>query len=248
MKTPFLCTGVVCRFLAPACCFAFAVSTAGAATLVSYMGMDIPANIQSLAADSGSVALHLTASNLTQAVDGTGTNSAFSGTSDAFFGRADVVANTLSASVSNNDYILFSVTVAGGYALNLSSLAFKLGGTTGDGAYTTNAVLRSSVDGFAANIGGSFSQSLGANVTAATYGDKTADLGGVSFQSLVGIIQFRLYLWDNSTLTTTYTRVDSLVLSGAIAPVPEPAGLAAIAGSAGLVWVTVMRRRRRRGA
>lgn len=245
MKSPFFGAGVAGRFFALGWCLVSAGIPAGAATLVSYMGTDILANTQTLAADSGSVALHLTASNLTQAVDGTGTNSAFSGMTDAFFGRSDVVANALDTAVSSNDYITFSVTVENGYALNLSSLTFKLGGTTGGSAYTTNTVLRSSVDGYAANIGGSFSQSLGANISTPAYGDKTVDLSGVSFQSVVGTITFRLYMWDNLTSSTTYTRVDSLVLNGGLSAVPEPAGFAAIAGGAGLAWVAMMRRRRR---
>ena len=244
MKSPSCLAGVARRVLVFGCFFAAASVPSGAATLVSYMGTDISANTQSLAADSGSVAVHLTASNLTQAVDAPNGNAAFSSTTDAFFGREDVVANDLATSLTNNDYITFSVTVESGYAMNLSSLTFQLGGTSGTSAYTTNAVVRSSLDSYANNIGSAFSQSIAANTSTATYGSKSADLTGAGFQSLVGTVVFRVYLWDNLAATTAYTRVDTMALNGTISAVPEPAGWSAIAGGAGLVWVALMRRRR----
>lgn len=144
-----------------------------------------------------------------------------------------------------NDHITFFVTVDAGYALNLSSLTFQLGGTTGTSAYNTNAVMRSSLDSYATSIGSAFSQSVAANVSTPSYGNKSADLTGTSFQSLVGPLMFRLYVWDDSALTSTYTRVDSLVLNGTISAVPEPSGWSALAGGAGLLWVALVRRRRR---
>lgn len=97
MKSPSFIAGAARRVLVFGCVFAAVALPSGAATLVSYMGTDISANTQLLAADSGSVAVHLTASNLMQAVDAPNGNVAVSSTTDAFFGRADVVANDLAA-------------------------------------------------------------------------------------------------------------------------------------------------------
>lgn len=224
------------------------VSRSGAAVLVSYMGGDITVNVQSLAPDAGSVAANLTASNITQSVSAVTTSAAFSSTTDAFFARADTVANDFATSITSNDFITFSVTVAAGRQLDLSSLTFKLGASTGaSGAYTTNAVLRTSVDGFAADVGSPVSFSLGANVSTATFADKSVTLTDSAFQGLTGTVTFRLYFADNLASTDTFTRVDALALNGAVntvSAVPEPASGAALAGAAVLAAAAASRRRR----
>ena len=88
--------------------------------------------------------------------------------------------------ISNNDYLEFTITPGNTYSVSLSTVRFDLyRGSSGP----TNLALRSSVDGYATTIGTTFSPTT----TAAMY---TISLSTASFQNFTSPITFRLYGWS----------------------------------------------------
>jgi hypothetical protein len=172
----------------------------------------------------------------------------FSGTYDNGYASGEIVDN---GTLNVNEYFSFSVTIAAGYQLDLSSLTFTLGASTNtapDGSYTTNAFVRSSLD-LSTNLpianntavipagssaGGSFPNAQ----------PVTVDLS--SLQGLTGSITFRLYFTDAMTGTgqsyDASTRFDNLILNGDVTAVPEPASATWLA-LAGLPFIARRRRR-----
>lgn len=159
------------------------------------------------------------------------------------FLRADKTAADLETSVTNNDYLTFTVTVADGYSLNLSTPAFKLGATTGSSSYTTNLAVRSSLDGFSTSLA-TASHTFATNLGTPVFSQKSTDLSASPLQSLTGTLIFRLYVWDNATSNTGnyYYRLDEIALSGEVTAVPEPSSAALIAD--GLMLSGALLRRR----
>lgn len=94
-------------------------------------------------------------------------------------------------------YIEFTATPSNGYVLNPTSISLSSARTS---AGATNYAIRSSADGFAAN--------LGTNTTTTSYATTSVSLSG----SYTGAVTYRIYPYGGSG--TGFWRVDNIVLNG----------------------------------
>ena len=162
--------------------------------------------------------------------------------SDAFAGALDL-----------GDYFQFSITPVSGYSLTLSSIAFDAGRSpTGPRQFT----LRSSIDGFVANLAGSATDAavtvngddvfqFADNTATAIYGGNSVGLDGADYLGLTNPVTFRVYAFNAESSLGTF-RVDNLSIHGSASAVPEPATYAAWSALAALLGVMLHRRRARR--
>lgn len=174
-----------------------------------------------------------------------------SGDNNHYFGRLDGssssrIANremveTIDAAVENEIYGTFTIDVADGMQLSLTSLTIGMqinSDTATSGTFWVH--LRSSADDFASDI--ALPVSLAADGAANTDGIGTFDLTALA--GLTGETTFNLYMVLNNLPTnpqTKYIRImPDIVLEGEVAPIPEPAML----GLVGLGGLLVLRRRR----
>ena len=149
-------------------------------------------------------------------------------------------SSTFSGGVDVTDYFQFTVTPGTGYTFSLSSLTFSAGrSSTGPRQF----VIRSSADGFTANLGGSVTDPnltlLGTNVfqftdntSTATYANNTITLGG-AFTSLGSPLTFRIYGFNAEGGSGAF-RIDDVSINGSLTAVPEPAAYATLLGAMAL--------------
>jgi len=145
--------------------------------------------------------------------------------------------SSLIGAIAENHYFEISLEILDGYELNLLSLEMK-GQSSGLGC--TNVVLMSSLDGFDAGdeIASAFpaNQTGGFDTDSSGFGEPI-NLSASQYQSLTGIISFRVYGWNSeSGSSSTYIRNltgDDLVVHGTLQSIPEPAvlGLVLLAGT-----------------
>lgn len=153
------------------------------------------------------------------------------------FGSDTGTTATEAEAVDANDYWAFIISPNAGIELDLTDLTFRIGGSA---SINTTIFVRSSLDGFAATLG-SFNHT-GAGVSAT---DRVVNLSGDSFQNLTAPVEFRFYAFDNSTSTSNAgARLDSIVLNGNTAVVPEPSAVLVLA--LGLAGLSLRRRHRSR--
>lgn len=148
-----------------------------------------------------------------------------------------VGATDAANAITNNSFVQFTVTPNAGFVLNLTSLDFI--GARGFVPVEAGYVLRSSVDNFLSDAGGSlFTAQFPAT---ASYSN---DLSGAAFQNLTTSTTFRLYLYDTQVPNGNGI-IDNLTLNGSVgaAVLPEPATLALL--TLGIVGGAVALRRRR---
>ncbi|HEX8372451.1 MAG TPA: PEP-CTERM sorting domain-containing protein [Chthoniobacterales bacterium] len=144
--------------------------------------------------------------------------------------------NTQGGAVTANDYITFTITPNVG-TLSFSSLTVDLANFTTDGTFPTeNFFLRSSRNSFASNIGGAVQVAASSN---GAFTNAVFELSGVAFQNIAVPVEFRLYVFDNTTNAARGALIDNITVN----TVPEPSTYAMLFGGAGLVFV-VMRRKR----
>lgn len=159
------------------------------------------------------------------------------------FGAAGFTATDLSGALAANDYFTFSISVAAGFTMSLTSIGFKMSETpTGP----TNASLFSSVGGFTSTASTISSWTLPAGTTS----DQSIVLSSGSFSNLTGTVEFRIYAFGGGGSTTDKLRFrnltgDDLIISGTVTAVPEPATTVAIVAGAALVGAALYRRRSR---
>lgn len=151
----------------------------------------------------------------------------------------------LAGAITDNDYLTFTIDVAAGYEMNLTSLTL-LQGYTRNSSYTgkfLTANLLTSVDGF------SSADSVSDITSWATIKDNgstphfqtwtiDSEFSGAKFQGLTGSTEFRFYLTDNTNDTNIIHRFDDIVLNGTV--IPEPATLCLL----GLGGLLSLKRRR----
>jgi trimeric autotransporter adhesin len=137
-------------------------------------------------------------------------------------------SNWNSASLNATDYFTWTLTPVTGYQLNLSSFIY-IGQASGTGP--TSFALRSSVDGFSTNIG------------TPPAGGTTITLTSSAFQGLTESVEFRLYGWNASSASGSFS-VNDFTFNGMLSAVPEPSTYAALAGLATLGAAIIRRRRR----
>ncbi len=136
------------------------------------------------------------------------------------------VPGTEATAYSGNDYFSFKVTPASGFALSLTQLKFSTAfHSSGTFNLTGWYFVRSSRDGFAANIGSVYSE-LHVNSTNPAFTERVLDLSGAAYQGIASDVTFRIYLYDNSNSETRWMAIDDVILEGTASPIPEPSGLA----------------------
>ena len=152
---------------------------------------------------------------------GDGVNPSTSANQYGFKIAADAGTNSLAGAIASNHYLEFSLTVAGGYELNLDSIEMK-GEASGTGC--SNVVLMSSIDGFTAGqeIASAYpaNEGTGGFDTDASGFGAPIGLSDAKYQNLTGAVSFRLYGWNSiSGSGSTYIRNlagDDLVVNGSM--------------------------------
>ena len=165
------------------------------------------------------------ASNL---VDGAGITTAIDATrgnpAPGLTASSDQIdGSTNAAAVTANDYVSFTLTPLSGATFSLTSLTLDASNYTNDGTFSAESFfLRSSVNGFSANVG------LTQSITAASMGAITGfsfTLTGAAFQNLTAPIEFRLFFQDGVNDPDRGTMFDNITLNGTTVAgaIPEPA-------------------------
>jgi len=143
-------------------------------------------------------------------------------------------ANSAAAAVANSVYFSFAIAPEAGKTLGLTNLTFDA--ARGGGATPRGWALRSSVDGFAADI-----SSADIPTQRQTFTPYDISLGDPQYQGLSSSVEFRFYVYSPSSGSTV--EFDNITLNGTV--VPEPAGIALIALGAMGCWPLLRRRKRR---
>ena len=146
----------------------------------------------------------------------------------------------LAGAIADIDYVSFTIDVAAGYEMDLTSLTLEQGytnNTTYTGKFLT-ADLLTSVGGFTAADGVSSITSYATTPQSGFtvyYQSWTIDseFSGVEFQGLTGSTEFRFYLTDNTNSADIIHRFDDIVLNGTVT-VSNPAPIV----DAGYSYVT----------
>lgn len=149
---------------------------------------------------------------------------------DSAFLEQLVFSETPAAAVSNNQFFQFTVGSTSGYQLDLSSLAFDAG--RGGASNPRGWVLRSSIDGFAADIGTAAIPTVQPTLT-----HFSIDLSGAAFQDLVAAVTFRIYGYAPA-VPGVGSFFDNLTLNGSVNSdilVPIPGALAMFLAALGTV-------------
>lgn len=192
------------------------------------------------------------------------------GVSSASFATHDlarITAGNLSpatgdASVTANAYYAFTLSLGEDVTLNLASLSFDAAfyGTDSNVSANYKAVyfVRSSLDGYAANIGSEATRVYQYPGTGSppptTMPTHAVDLSDSLFQGIAGSVTFRIYLYDYNgvspgnalTSNNRLIALDNVILEGAVTSVPEPSAFAAILGGAALAATCGLRRFRQK--
>jgi len=178
-------------------------------------------------------------------------DSAVSGSTRTAFVYSDFTPNTEAAVVSSSKYFSFTVVPEAGFSLNLKELQFdtNYNGYVEDAAVYAYYVVRSSVDNYSTNLA-SFTEGFqsvpqASNAEDWTFTKRIIDLSDSSFQNIARPIEFRLYLYDNSTSHERVVRVDNVILKGSTTKVgiPEPAASGALFALFALSGVLLIKRR-----
>lgn len=146
--------------------------------------------------------------------------------------------STFTGSIDLAKYYEITLTPQGSYTLNLDTIAFTIQrSSTGIRSYA----VRSSIDGFAANLSASISPA-NANLGVGPANEfrylldslNSAQAGslvtlGASFDALTTPVTFRFYGWNAEGTGGTFS-IDNVVYAGTLTAVPEPGPLALVAG------------------
>ncbi|MBX3740784.1 MAG: hypothetical protein KF712_07335 [Akkermansiaceae bacterium] len=154
-----------------------------------------------------------------------------SGTLSDLYIRSSVTSDTLTP----DDYISFTVTADPGTSYNFTSLTFKYSvqvATSGPVPISSNAVVRSSLDNFATNLG-TFAVMRTASGTTTLSPGPSVDLS--AYTNVSGAVEFRIYVFDDVDAIGSQSRFDNIILNATI--VPEMSGVSLVAfGSLLLAW------------
>lgn len=128
------------------------------------------------------------------------------------------------ASTISTDYYSFTITPTAGNRLSLSgtaALTFQYARNTGFGGAEFSWAVRSSLDGFTANI------ATGATTGSGTWFNASVNLGaGFDFEDGTAVT-FRIYVADGTANSATaYGYLDNVVLNGTVSVIPEPVNVA----------------------
>jgi hypothetical protein len=132
-------------------------------------------------------------------------------------------------SIDTTAYFTFTLTPNSGYVINFTDFIYT---GQASGAGPTSFTFRSSVDGFSADIG------------SPTAIGTTIDLSGAAYQGVSSAIEFRLYGWNASAGTGTFSVNDFTFDGSVVSAVPEPAewGMISALGLLGICGVSTWRK------
>ncbi len=133
-----------------------------------------------------------------------------------------------------NEYYSFTITPTAG-TLSLSNLMFDYASASGTSTFPTeNFFVRSSRDGFAANITGAVSSN------SATFTTANIGLSAATYQGLSTATEFRIYVQDSTNTSGRGAVLDNITLNS----VPEPTTYAMLLGGAGMLFIVSRRKAR----
>lgn len=144
-------------------------------------------------------------------------------------------ANTQALALSGNDYFTFTITPAGGFQLNLTSITFD---SAVFGNITATFFVRSSVDNFTTDLGT-------VTTSSTTFTNTNISLTGAPFQNVTTSLSFRLYVFDNQDNGNRGGLLDNIVLNGVTILIPEPASWATFMVGAGVLVASQRFRRKK---
>ncbi len=144
--------------------------------------------------------------------------------------------------VTANDYYEFAITPNSGFKLDLTSFTLKY--TT-----TANAIpaspqagtvfVRSSLDGYTTTLGSYTDNNVDTNPANSPFGtpDLNIDLSSISaYQNVAGPVSFRVYFYELSGAgASVIHRLEDVTINGSAALIPEPASMALLALSGGML-------------
>ncbi|QNN24125.1 DNRLRE domain-containing protein [Planctomycetales bacterium ZRK34] len=155
------------------------------------------------------------------------------------FARSTATTDSEAGAYAAGDYVSFVVNPEGNL-MDLTALSFDaihdptFGGDGEDTDATMYFFVRSSLDGYASNIGSTFAQAWNTTTT------QTVLLSDAMFQNISELVEFRIYIYDSGIdIAKNGARIDNVVLLGEVA-IPTPAAL-----PAGLVMLSMVAMRRR---
>jgi hypothetical protein len=201
--------------------------TSHAATIVSY-DFSSDANPTTELADTNSTAVTSDASRWT------GSNNHGRSAAGNYFGRGP-------KDTALTSYVQFTVNADSGYTLNLASLSYgyQMSQIQGSGTAPFTFETRSSVDGFASAISGTYSTNPVSSATS-SFHTATFDLSSIAYSGLESI-EFRFYVTGSGAgFANDIARWDDITVTGDVALIPEPT--TALLGGLGLL--ALLRRRR----
>ena len=169
---------------------------------------------------------------------GYGTAEFVSSPSEVFV-RASILTNDEADAVLADQYFSFKLQPYPGYALNPSRFT-AWARFDASSASTANWVLRSSVDGFAADLG---NWTVTGSGTTVSYQLLTTSLADPAFQHLAGAVEFRLYFYTTDTNGAShYLRMDDVYFQGSVNTLlttqPMITSIAATSGSPVVIHFT----------
>ena len=156
------------------------------------------------------------------------------------FGGSGFDTTSLSAAISGNDYISFTITPSSGFTLDASSASLTFGVAT---ATTFNVALLTSATGF----------SSGSAVWSFSFSTATPATQSVTLSSITGLqgvstaTEFRLYGYRDTAGSSTFRIRDlsgnDIALSGTTASaIPEPSTYATAIGALAFIYIVLRRR------
>lgn len=229
-----------------------AISAATAAPLTNY-------NFVSGSATSAVSDPNVPASPMTSLIGTVGTDSGFSSSAANAFVRANATQASEADAITADSYFSFTLTPQSGVEFDLTSFSMTVGNQTGtvSASFTSSYFVRTSLDGYASNIG--ISSTTGATtalngVASRTTSSNSTSVGdsvvftvsGTAFQDISTAVTFRIYLFDTGTAgaadsNQSISRFDSVQIAGTVSAVPEPAsGVLLLIGG---ILTTALRRR-----
>jgi hypothetical protein len=156
-----------------------------------------------------------------------------SGTADTF-GGTGFTEVSLANAITANDYISWILQADSGYQISVTNITWNLNRAAGTGA--SNLVLRSSFDGFTANL---FTLTDFPGTTGG--GDSIIPLSSLSGSNSV---EFRAYIWSGSGATRFRNGTgNDLFVQGSVLAIPEPGSMMLM--GLGLLGLTYLRRKLR---